>query len=244
MLDDRADFEESRRRYARDLAADSEVIELSDRLFAASDRHNFSYVWDWCGLPIIQLPTDILLMQEIIWRCKPTVVIETGVARGGSVIMYSSILRLLGRGRVIGVDIDIRLHNRASIEAHPFGDRVMLIEGSSVDPAVLDQIRLTLDADDEVMVVLDSDHTHAHVLEELNLYSSLVTQGQFLVVADTIVESIPEQTHRPRAWGQGNNPATAVKEFLSSNVDFELDDRVNSKSILSSSRGGYLRRAK
>lgn len=244
MLDDRADFEESRRRYARDLAADSEVIELSDRLFAASDRHNFSYVWDWCGLPIIQLPTDILLMQEIIWRCKPTVVIETGVARGGSVIMYSSILRLLGRGRVIGVDIDIRPHNRASIEAHPFGDRVMLIEGSSVDPAVLDQIRLTLDADDEVMVVLDSDHTHAHVLEELNLYSSLVTQGQFLVVADTIVESIPEQTHRPRAWGQGNNPATAVKEFLSSNVDFELDDRVNSKSILSSSRGGYLRRAK
>lgn len=242
MTDDRAEFEESRRKYARDLAADAEVIELSDRLFAVSDRHNFSYVWDWCGLPIIQLPSDILLMQEIIWGCRPTVVIETGIARGGSVIMYSSILRLLGRGRVIGVDIDIRPHNRAAIEEHPFGDRVTLIEGSSVDPAVLEQIRSTLEPNDTVLVVLDSDHTHAHVLEELNLYSSLVTQGQFLVVADTIVESIPTQTHRPRAWGQGNNPATAVEEFLASNSDFERDPWINGKALLSSSRGGYLRR--
>ena len=200
-------------------------------------------MWRWLGLPIIQMPTDIVLMQEIIWENRPQVIVETGVARGGSVILHSSILRLLGEGKVVAVDIDIREHNRRAIEQHPCSDRVILIEGSSTDPEVLDEIRAHIGDAQRVMVVLDSHHSHEHVLDELRLYTPFVTPGQFMIVADTLVEDLPVQDHRPRPWGPGDNPKTAVDAFLAECPGvFDVDKFNNDKLLLSSSRGGYLRR--
>lgn len=218
-----------------------ELQQRATRLFADSDMYNYSYQWDWLGLPIIQTPTDIVAIQEILWETQPDIVVELGVARGGSLILYASILELIGSGRVIGVDIDIRPHNRSALEEHPLHARVTLIEGSSLDPDTVEEVKGKLSPTDRVMVVLDSNHTHDHVLRELQLYSPLVTEGQFLVVADTIVEEIPVQGHRPRAWGPGDNSGTALATFLQITGRFRPDARMNSKLLLSSSPGGYLR---
>lgn len=243
MLDDREEFSRQQRIKADSLATDAEVQRLDRDLVAASDRHDYSYMWEWLGLPIIQMPTDVVAMQEIIWRERPDVIVETGIARGGSVILHCSILQLIGAGRVIAVDIDIRAHNRAAIAQHPLAHRAELIEGSSIDPDVVATIGDKIHAGDRVMVVLDSNHTHDHVLSELRLYSPMVTTGQFLVVADTLVEDLPLQEHRPRPWGPGNNPKTAVAQFLAENPgQFEVDALKNNKLLMSSSRGGYLRR--
>ena len=224
------------------MAEDAQVRDLATRTFAASDRYDYSYFWRWLGLPIIQVPDDIVTMQEIIWETRPQVVIETGFARGGSAILYSSILTLIGDGIVVSVDIDIRAHNRAAVEEHPLGGRVRLVEGSSTAPETLDRVRALIPDGARVMVILDSNHTHQHVLEELRLYGPLVTEGQFLVVSDTVIEDIPPQTHRPREWGPGNNPKTALQEYLRETDRFEPDPWYNSKVLITSSRGGYLRR--
>jgi cephalosporin hydroxylase len=243
LNDDRLAFLEAQRLHAAELASDETVRELDRALTTASDRHDFSYLWTWLGLPIIQMPTDVVVAQEVIWETQPDVIIETGVARGGSVIFFASMLQLLGSGRVIAVDLDIREHNRKAIEAHPFAHRITLVEGSSTDSETIEWIKAQLQPDDRIMVVLDSDHTHDHVLEELRRYSPLVTSGQFLVVADTLIEDLPPQEHRPRSWGPGNNPKTAVDAFLSeSDGAFEVDEFINNKLLLTSSRGGYLRR--
>ena len=223
------------------MSTDASLAELATQLFAASDAYNYSYQWNWLGLPIIQLPADMVALQEVIWETRPDVIVELGVARGGSLIFYSSILHLIGQGRVIGVDIDLRPHNRDAIEAHPMAQRITLIDGSSVEPATVQNVRGNIDEGDRVMVILDSNHTHEHVTRELELYGPLVTEGQFLVVADTIVEQIPVQSHRPREWGPGNNPATAVKEYLTSSDRFEPDPWINAKLLVTNSPGGYLR---
>ena len=241
-MDDRGAFEDQARSNAARMARDAELHELVVQAFAVSDRYDFSYLWRWLGLPIIQTPDDIVAMQEIIWETRPQVVIETGFARGGSAILYSSILELIGEGRVITVDIDFREHNRRAVEEHPFGGRVDFVEGSSTAPDTMDHVRALVPDGARVMVVLDSNHTHEHVLGELRLYGPLVTEGQFLVVSDTIVEDIPPQVHRPRQWGPGNNPKTALQEYLSETDRFELDQWFNSKVLVTSSRGGYLRR--
>lgn len=243
MHDDREDFQLQQRVKARAMADDPEVQTLDRDLVVASDRRDYSYMWHWLGLPIIQMPTDIVATQEIIWRERPDVIIETGIARGGSVILHCSIFQLIGAGRVIAVDIDIRPHNRAAIEEHPLAGRATLVEGSSIDPETVASIQDQLTSTDRVMVVLDSNHTHDHVLSELRLYAPLVTAGQFLVVADTLVEDMPLQEHRARPWGPGNNPKTAVEQFLAEQPGlFEVDDFTNDKLLMSSSRGGYLRR--
>ena len=242
-MDDRDDFLRMQHARAAGMAADPEVRALDLSLTTASDRHDYSYMWRWLGLPIIQMPTDIVQMQEIIWENRPQVIVETGVARGGSVILYSSMLRLLGEGKVVAVDIDIRPHNRRAIEEHPFSDLVVLIEGSSTDPAVLDEIRREIGDAQRVMVVLDSHHSHEHTLGELRLYAPLVTPGQFMIVADTLLEELPVQEHRLRPWGPGDNPKTAVDAFLAEEPDvFDVDRFSNDKLLLSSSRSGYLRR--
>lgn len=238
--DDREDFARQRRADARALAADPELRRLDREVVAASDRHNYSYVWDWLGLPVIQMPSDIVAAQEVLWKDRPQLVIETGVARGGSLVLYASVLQLIGEGTVLGIDIDIRAHNRQAIEAHPLAPRISLLQGSSTDPAVVAQAAELASQVDRVMVVLDSNHTHAHVLEELRLYAPLVTPGLHLVVADTVVEELPVQEHRPRPWGPGDNPATAVRQFLEETTDFEVDEEVNAKLLMTSSRGGYL----
>jgi cephalosporin hydroxylase len=187
------------------------------------------------------VPEDIVVMQEIIWETRPQVVIETGFARGGSAILYSSILALIGDGIVVSVDIDVREHNRRAVEEHLLGGRVNIVEGSSTAQDTMDRVRALVPDGARVMVVLDSNHTHRHVLDELRLYGPLVTEGQFLVVSDTVVEDIPPQTHRPREWGPGNNPKTALQEYLIETDRFEPDPWFNSKLLITSSRGGYLR---
>ena len=240
--DDREDSANVRT-VANDMASDQSLRSLDHSIVEASDQRSYSYMWTWLGLPIIQMPSDIVAMQEIIWENRPQVVVETGFARGGSTILYSSILELIGEGTVVAVDIEFRDHNREAVEKHLLGHRIRYVEGSSTDDAVLAQVGAIADGAERVMVILDSDHTHAHVLEEIRRYAPLVTPGQFLVVADTVVEHIARQEHRPRTWGPGDNPQTAVDQFMAENPGmFEVDDWANNKLLMSSSRGGYLRK--
>jgi cephalosporin hydroxylase len=244
MADDRADFERTKREAAARMAADETLAARALELNAAADRHDWSYQWSWLGLPVVQMPPDIVALQELMWETRPQLVIETGIARGGSLVLYASILELVGEGGVLGIDVDIRAHNREAIEAHPLSKRIRMIEGSSLDDVVVARARSAAGEVERVMVVLDSNHTHAHVLEELRAYGPLVTVGQFLVVADTFVEEIPVQEHRPREWGPGNNPGTALRAWLDEVDDFEPDPFVNSKLLLTASPGGYLRRVR
>lgn len=241
MTDDSEAFRADQARYSRELGADQDLQQMSVDITAQSDRHNYSYVWRWLGLPIIQMPTDVVVMQELIWEHRPQVIVETGIARGGSVVLYASILQLIGEGKVVAVDVDIRPHNREAIEAHPMAHRIELIEGSSVDPTIVAQVVDRVAGAERVMVVLDSDHTEEHVLEELRHYGPLVTPGQYLAVADTVVEYLPEQSHRPRPWGPGDNPKTALDRYLRECDRFDVDPELNGKLLMTSAPGGYLR---
>jgi cephalosporin hydroxylase len=240
-MDDREAFERQSRADASRMAQDGDLRRLATQTAMWADRYNYTYFWRWLGLPIIQTPDDILVIQEIIWECRPQVIVETGLARGGSAILYSSILSLIGEGSVVSVDIDVREHNRRAVAEHPLGRRVTLVEGSSTDGDALDQVQSLIPEGARVMVVLDSYHTHDHVLEELRLYGPLVTPGQFLVVCDTALEENPEQTHRPRDWGPGNNPMTALTEYARENDQFGTDPRFTDKLLISSSHAGFLR---
>lgn len=245
MTDDRSRFEKDKREAAARMAADDELARDALDLNVAADRHNWSYQWSWLGVPVIQMPTDIVVLQEVIWETRPQLVLETGIARGGSLLLYASILELIGDGTVLGIDIDIRAHNREAIESHPHARRVRMIEGSSVDDEVVAEARAAAGEVERVMVILDSNHTHEHVLAELRAYAPLVTVGQFLVVADTFIEDIPPQVHRPdRPWGPGDNPATALAAWLEEAEGFERDPFVNAKLLLTASPGGYLRRVR
>lgn len=241
---DREQFEKDKRANAASQAADVALRRLALDFLVQSDRHHYGYQWTWLGLPVVQMPQDILVTQEIIWDTKPDLVIETGIAWGGSIVLYASILQLLGKGRVVGIDRVLPDKNRQEIMKYPFSKRITLIEGSSVDSNVVVQVKEQVGADDRVMVLLDSNHTHDHVLEELRLYAPLVTPGQFLVVSDTIVEDIPAQTHRPRPWGPGDNPKTALRAYLSETTCFEEDEYINAKLLLSYSPNGYCRRVR
>jgi cephalosporin hydroxylase len=243
-VDDRKEFEQSKHDYALAMGADEGLKSKAVEIFRASDEYNWSYQWNWLGVPIIQIPPDIVATQELIWDYRPQFIVETGIARGGSLIFYASILELIGDGRVIGIDIEIRDHNRESIESHPMSKRIDLIEGSSIDPALVSDVKAQVAGAERVMVILDSNHTHQHVLDELRLYAPMVTEGQYLIVADTVVEEIPAQEHRVRPWGPGNNPGTALEAFLQENDEFVRDPVVNAKLLVTSSRGGYLKRIK
>jgi cephalosporin hydroxylase len=236
----RDEFERTKRENAGRQAEDETLRRLAHEFITLSDKYGYGYQWTWLGLPVIQMPQDIVAAQEVIWRCKPTLIIETGIAWGGSVVLYASILELIGEGRVIAVDKTLPRHNIDAITAYPFAARMTLIEGSSIEPAIVAQIRSAMRPGDRVMVLLDSNHSHDHVLAELRLYGPLVTPGQYLVVSDTIVEDIPEQTHRPRPWGPGNNPATALRAYLAETARFEPDAHLNAKLSLTYSPGGYL----
>lgn len=209
-----------------------------------SNKAQYSYNFSWMGRPIIQYPQDILAMQEIIWEIKPDIIIETGVAHGGSVIYYASLLELIGKGEVVGIDVDIRQHNRNAIENHQMIKRINLIEGSSISEQTIQQVKKLLEGKQKVIVVLDSNHTHDHVLEELKLYAPLVSVGSYIVVFDTIVEDLPDNYLPGRLWSKGNNPKTAVHEFLKNNNEFEIDTTLNNKLLVSVAPDGYLKRVK
>jgi cephalosporin hydroxylase len=240
VVDDTEEFRAVQREYSLELGADEDLQRLSIEVTAAADRHQYSYVWRWLGLPIIQMPADVVVMQELIWENRPQVIVETGIARGGSVILYASVLELIGEGTVVSVDIDIRAHNRRAVESHPLSHRVQLIEGSSTDSTVVGEVAARVAGAERVMVVLDSNHTETHVLEELRGYGPMVTAGQYLVVADTVVEYLPPQD-RPRPWGPGNNPKTALDIYLAECDRFVVDDEVNGKLLMTSTPRGYLR---
>jgi cephalosporin hydroxylase len=242
--DDRSEFEAQKAEAALRMAADAELAENALALNNAADRYDWSYQWSWLGLPVIQMPSDIVVLQEIIWETRPQLVIETGIARGGSLILSASVLELVGEGEVLGIDVDIRAHNRDAISAHPLACRIRMVEGSSLEDEVVAEARRAASAAERVMVILDSDHTQDHVLAELRAYAPLVSVGQFLVVCDTFVEVLPRQEHRPRPWGPGNNPATALRVWLEESDGFEPDPVVNAKLLLTASPGGYLRRVR
>lgn len=235
-------FEQERAEYIRRLGERDELRDISYSWIADVSRLKYSYNFSWMGLPIIQFPQDMVAMQELIWRIKPNLIIETGVARGGSLAYYASLLELIGNdGLVLGIDIEIRDHNRAEIEKHPMSKRIKLIEGSSIADETVAQVAAETKGQEVVMVVLDSNHTHEHVARELELYAGFVTKGSYLVVFDTIIEDLPADFFPNRSWAPGNNPKTAVWEFLERNDRFVIDEEMNSKLLITVAPDGYLR---
>lgn len=240
--DDREQYLENRKNKSFSLGLDKKIFQQSKDLIYNLDQYDYSYLWTWMGIPIIQLPADIIATQEVIWKTKPDIIIETGVARGGSVLFMASILEMMGNGQVIGVDIDIRKHNRESIEAHPMSKRVTLIEGGSVDESILKQVRANIPDGARVMVVLDSDHSRDHVLEECRAYGPMVTKDCYMVVADTLVGHLDKKNapqNRSQVWYKGNDPLTALQDYKLESDRFEIDLEINGKLVLSSSPGGY-----
>jgi cephalosporin hydroxylase len=224
------------------MADDLEIRQKTLDWICATARYKYTYNFTWLGRPVIQFPQDILALQELIWQVKPELIIETGIAHGGSLIFYASLLELIGgSGRVLGIDIDIRKHNRAEIEKHPMSRRITMLEGSSIASETIEKVRGIARGSRGVMVVLDSNHTHAHVLRELELYSPLVTKGSYLAVMDTIVEDMPDDFFPERKWGRGNNPKTAVWEFLKTNDRFEIDREFENRLLITVAPDGYLR---
>ena len=220
--------------------------------------HQYSYHFNSLGRPIIQYPQDMVAMQELIWEIKPDLIIETGIAHGGSLIMSASMLAMLdmceaielgksfnpkdSNRKVLGIDIDIRAHNREAIEKHPMYSRIHMIEGSSLSPDIIEQVQNEAKKYKNVLVCLDSNHTHDHVLAELHAYAHLTSIGNYCVVFDTIIEDISKEMLPERPWGLGNNPKTAVREFLKTHHEFEIDKSIEDKLQITASPDGYLKR--
>lgn len=241
-MNDQEEFLNQRIESIQRLKSEKNIHKLAIDFLRETGPFKYSYFFDWLGLPIIQVPQDIVAIQEIIWKTKPDVIIETGVARGGSLILSASILHLLnGNGKVIGIDIDIRPHNRAAIEAHPLAFRIELLQGSSIASETADHVKKRIQPHDRVMVILDSNHTHKHVLKELELYAPFVTKDCYLVVLDTTIDDMPDDHFPDRPWGPGNNPKTAVHEFLKTTNRFEIDECVHLKLLATSALDGYLK---
>lgn len=235
-------FEEEKMKYINLLANDKKLREDSVAWLSNVSKHKYSYNFSWLGRPIIQFPQDIIAMQEIIWQIKPQLIIETGIAHGGSLIFYASMLKLLENdGLVLGIDIDIRQHNKVEVENHPMSKYIYMLEGSSTDKDIVAQVFKLARKKKPILVILDSLHTHDHVLAELNAYSPLVTKDSYLVVFDTVVEDMPENFFQDRPWGKGNNPKTAVWEFLKRNDRFEIDKDIESKLLITVAPDGYLK---
>ena len=240
------------------MAADRQLRQNVNNVFNRLCDFKYSYHFDCLGRPIVQFPTDMIAMQELIWFVRPDLVIETGIAHGGSLVLSASMLALLdmtdaiaegkqmdprvSSRRVLGIDIDIRAHNRAAIEAHPMASRIEMIEGSSIAPEIIDRVHAFAKNYKRIMVCLDSNHTHAHVLEELNAYASLTSKGSYFIVFDTVIEDMPKDAFPDRPWGPGDNPKTAVWEFLKSHPEFEIDSMIHDKLQITVAPDGYLRR--
>jgi cephalosporin hydroxylase len=236
------DFDHQKKVTIERMANDVNMRQLSYKWFIQSCKHKYSYHFTWLDRPVIQFPQDILAMQEIIWKTKPDLIIETGIARGGSIIFYASMMELIGgNGEVLGIDIDIRHHNRVEIEKHLMFKRITMIEGSSVDEEIAQKVYDFARDKRQVMVLLDSNHTHDHVLKEIELYSPLVKRDSYLVVFDTIIEDMPEDFFPDRPWGKGNNPMTAVREFLKRTDRFVPDKEIEQKLLITVAPSGYLK---
>jgi len=229
----------------------SDAIKSSSKSFLNdSIEARYSYNFKWMGRPIIQYPQDIVAVQELIWDIKPDLIIETGVAHGGSAVFFASLLELnaLSGGpkdaEVWCIEIDLRAHNREAILAHPMYPRLRIFDGSSLDKKIAQEVSQKASQCERVMVILDSNHTHEHVLGELNLYASLVSVGSYCVVFDTVIEDLEGVEFVDRPWGKGNNPKTAIAEFLKTNSDFVVETAIDDRLLISAAPGGYLKRIK
>lgn len=248
-----AHFEESYRR-ANAQAHDLSITEPAKQFFARSHQLQYSYNFAWLGRPIIQYPQDIVAFQEIVARVRPDLIVETGIAHGGSLVLSASLLCLLdvmdgidprqSSRKVVGVDIDIRPHNRKALDDHPLRYKMELIEGSSIDSDVILQVRSHADSFDKVLVSLDSNHTHEHVMAELNAYADLVSVDSYCIVFDTVIEDLLGGSFPDRPWDVGNNPKTAVYEWLKSHPEFAIDKDIDNKLLISVAPDGYLKRIK
>lgn len=235
-------FMKNNRLYVKQMTSDIMLRKLSRDWFITSSRYEYSYHFSWLGRPIIQFPQDIIAMQEIIWQVKPDLIIETGIAHGGSLIFYASLLELIGGdGKVFGIDIDIREQNRIEIEKHAMFKRIKMIQGSSIDEKIVQQVYDFAKNKKPILVILDSNHTHNHVLKELLLYSPLVTKDSYLVVFDTVIEDMPIDFFPNKPWGKGNNPKTAVREFLKRTDRFVIDKYIENKLLITVAPDGYLK---
>ena len=253
------EFSDQRERNISLLGESIDHQKLGIDFFRKTAEMSYTYNFDWLGRPIIQLPQDIVAVQEIVWRTRPDLIIETGVAHGGSLIQSASLLSLLDMtdairdGRsinpaeserlVVGIDIDIRSHNRKAIEAHPMASRIRLIQGSSISSDIVSQVSEIAAKYRRVMVCLDSNHTHEHVLAELKAYAPLTTVGCYCIAFDTIVEDMPKDLYMDRPWGPGNNPKTAVWEYLENHPEFDIDRSIQNKLLLTVAPDGYLKRS-
>lgn len=227
-------------------------VELKSSALAfmrASVEPKYSYNFSWLGRPIIQYPQDMVAMQELLWEVKPDLIIETGIAHGGSLIFYASILELIAtctghEGEVLGIDIDIRPHNRKAIEEHPMYKRINMIQGSSIAPEIVAQVIEKAKGKKRILVCLDSNHTHDHALAELEAYAQLTSIGSYCVVFDTLIEDMSEGAYPDRSWGVGNNPKTAVWEYLKTHSEFEINKSIDHKLLISVAPDGYLKRVR
>ena len=242
-------FEQEKAERIAALGKDEEFKAHSQAWLEESMRKSYVYNFSWLGRPIIQNPIDIIAMQEIIWQVQPDLIIETGIAHGGSLIFSASMLELIAsctgiEGEVLGMDIDIREHNRADIEAHPLSKRITMIEGSSVDADIIAQVHAKAAGKQRVLVCLDSNHTHDHVLVELQTYAPLTSVGSYCVVFDTFVEDAPADVFQNRPWHSGNSPKTAVWEYLKTHDEFEIDASIHNKLLITVAPDGYLKRVR
>lgn len=241
-------------------AINTNLVDAAHQFTVASTLPKYSYNFSSLGRPIIQYPQDMVAMQELIWQIKPDLIIETGIAHGGSLIMSASMLAMLdmceaieagghidpgkSKRKVLGIDIDIRAHNREAIEAHPMASRIQMIQGSSIAPEIIEQVHDIAKDYKRILVCLDSNHTHEHVLAELEAYAPLTSVGSYCVVFDTIVEDMPAEMFPNRPWGPGDNPKTAVWEYLKTHSEFEIDKSIQNKLLITVAPDGFLKRIK
>jgi cephalosporin hydroxylase len=224
------------------MCSDIRLKKALETYYISVNKYRYTYNFTWLGRPILQHPQDMIAMQEIIWQVRPDVVIETGIAHGGSLIFYSSILKMINEGGIVlGIDIDIREQNRKKIENHPLFKNVIMLEGSSIDEKTIEQVFSVVRGKERILVVLDSNHTHEHVLREMQLYSPLVTKGSYMVVFDGRIEDLPAELFENSKWGKGNNPRTAIWEFLKINDRFIIDTEIEKRLMVSGAPDGYLK---
>ena len=238
-------------------ARDKSFVKLSDSWLNKSWRHKYTYHFKWMDRPIIQMPQDILALQEIIWKVKPDLIIETGIAHGGSICLSASLLALLEmednynktdlnkikrNRKVVGIDVDIRKHNKEKLNNHFLSEKMVMIEASSVDLKTFEKVKKISRDYSNILVILDSNHTDEHVLKELNLYVSLVSQNTYCIVFDTIIEKMDDAFSKDRPWSKKNSPKSAIEKFLKANESFEIDHSVDARLMLSMAPGGFLKK--
>lgn len=257
-MDPILNFQQEVQENIKSLGEDLDLQALSRVWVREISPHKWAYNFSWLGRPAIQFPNDAWAIQELIWKIRPDLIIETGIAHGGSLIFSASMLALLdmcdaiesgatlnpkeSKRKVLGIDIDIRSHNRAAIKAHPMASRIQMIQGSSIAPEIIEQVSRVAKGYQRVLVCLDSNHTHAHVLAELKAYAPLTSIGSYCVVMDTLVEDMPKEMFPDRPWGPGNNPKTAVCEYLKTHPEFEIDKSIQHKLLITVAPDGYLKR--